>query len=52
MLLRLINYTDMTPDGSYSEVQDALAARGYTDMSTRRWAVIQYVKLKQSTLRY
>ncbi|CAN9139416.1 unnamed protein product [Alternaria alternata] len=30
----------MTPDGSYSEVQDALAARGYTDMSTRRWAVI------------
>ncbi|EUC45992.1 hypothetical protein COCMIDRAFT_25872 [Bipolaris oryzae ATCC 44560] len=31
---------DMTPDGSHSEVQDALAARGYTDMSKRRWAVV------------
>ncbi|RYN16987.1 hypothetical protein AA0119_g11274 [Alternaria tenuissima] len=33
-------HVDMTPDGSYSEVQDAIAARGYTDMSTRRWAVM------------
>lgn len=33
----------MTPDGARSEIHESLLARGYSDISTRRWAVIRYV---------
>ncbi|KAF2252355.1 hypothetical protein BU26DRAFT_502835 [Trematosphaeria pertusa] len=33
-------HIDMTPDGARSEIHESLLARGYSDISTRRWAVI------------